>query len=68
MSDIVDRRYWKRNQYFINDTVVGSLERTNTGSWYAYGCIEEWEYFYIGYFTGEDAAKAAVENWVDQQI
>ena len=58
---------WVDGLFLVGSTVVGVVNTDAFGhGWWAYGCLEDWEDVELGHHRTEEAAKAAVEKWVEK--
>jgi hypothetical protein len=52
----------------LNGSIVGTVKKGLHDNWFAHGCQNDWEDVLIGDFPTRDAAKSALEYWVEGQL
>lgn len=55
---------WMNGTFVLDGSVVGTVQQGASGSWFAYGCLSDWEDTPLRSFPTEGKAKKAVESWV----
>lgn len=57
---------WRGGVYVLDGSVVGTIDKTASGNWAAYGCISEWQDTPLALRLTEAHAKKEVEYWVGE--
>jgi hypothetical protein len=60
---------WKGDLYILDGSIVGVVEQgAVSGSWWAYGCLSDWQDTNLSSHGTVTAAKKAVKNWVEANL
>lgn len=59
---------WKADVLIWAGVVVGTVSLGASGSWFAYGCLDDWEDTRLGVYEHEADARQRVEEWAGEHI